>query len=97
MAAQARWLSRAWSALEVLLGVIPGLDEAIAQAEGRGPVGLLGVEAVPVAGQGVLHVAYHALRDALHIVADVVVCSTTSEWPWGATCDADESARGYLV
>lgn len=66
---------RAHGVLEILLGVIPGLYEAVPEAECCRLVGLLIIKIVATPRQRVLHMVDNGLLDAQHIVLDVGVCN----------------------
>mmetsp|Transcript_33650 Transcript_33650/g.95176 ORF Transcript_33650/g.95176 Transcript_33650/m.95176 type:complete len:217 (+) Transcript_33650:2326-2976(+) len=76
--------------LEVLLRVVPGLDETVPQAVRTGLVGLKVVKLVAAAGEGVLHMVYDALLNAQHIVADVGVHESVEQVLLGVDGDSGE-------
>lgn len=64
------------ASLEVLLRVIPALDEAISQAEGCRLVCLQVIEFVAGAGNGILYMVDDRLLDGKHIALLEGVCIT---------------------
>mmetsp|Transcript_1099 Transcript_1099/g.3058 ORF Transcript_1099/g.3058 Transcript_1099/m.3058 type:complete len:928 (+) Transcript_1099:706-3489(+) len=77
--------------LEVGLGVVPGLHQAVAQAQGGGLVALKVIKAVARARHGVLHVTNDALLDAEHII--LLVGVHERRYAPLASCSAKLGAR----
>ena len=62
-----------WHILEVLLGVIPGLNKPVTEAVRTGLICLKIVELVTAAGQRILNMIDDALLNAKHIIPDVCI------------------------
>mmetsp|Transcript_30409 Transcript_30409/g.54460 ORF Transcript_30409/g.54460 Transcript_30409/m.54460 type:complete len:268 (-) Transcript_30409:180-983(-) len=80
--------------LEILLGVVPRLDQTVAQAVGAGLVGLKVVKLVARARQGVLHMIHNAFLNAEHIVADIGVHECVKQVLLGVGGDCGEIGSG---